>query len=214
MDKPSVFILGAGGHAKVLLDCLSLNKNITIRGILDINQLLHGKSILGFPVIGSEDEILKNYFLSSIQLVNGIGSVKTTSQRENIFNKFKNIGYHFLNVIHPTSYVGQEVILGEGVQVMAGSTIQAGSRIGDNVIVNTHAVVDHDCVIEDHVHLAPGVVCCGNVTIGRGTHVGSGAVILQGINIGPNCLIAAGAVVTRDVVAVSKVAGIPARIME
>lgn len=214
MDKTPIFILGAGGHSKVLLDCLSINKNITILGILDINHQLHGKSILGISVLGNENEILKKYTPSSVKLVNGIGSTGLTTTRKNVFIKFKNLGYDFLNVIHPSSYVSQDVIIGEGVQIITRSIIHPGCRIGNNVIINTHVSVDHDCHIGDHVHLAPGVICCGDVTIGKGTHVGSGAVLLQGIHIGDHCLIAAGAVVTRDLVSVSKVAGVPARIME
>ena len=183
-------------------------------GILDINQQLHGKTILGFSVINGEDDILKKYSPLEIKLVNGIGSVRLPTLRENVFNKFKKAGFSFLNVIHPTSYLGQDVLLNEGIQAFAGSIIQPGCRIGDNVIINTSASIDHDCSIGNHVHLAPGVVCCGNVTIDEGTHVGSGAIILQGTHIGNHCLIGAGAVVTHDIAAASQVAGIPARIME
>jgi sugar O-acyltransferase (sialic acid O-acetyltransferase NeuD family) len=211
MDKTLVFILGAGGHSKVLIDCLSANKNITILGILDTNQQSYGKSILGVPVIGHEDEILKKHPPSSVKLINGIGSIKDTTNRKNIFIKFKNIGYDFLNVIHVTAYVSQDVILGEGVQIITRTTIHPGCSIGNNVIINTHASIDHDCNIADHVHIAPGVLCCGGVTIGKETHVGSGAVILQGIDIGDNCLIAAGSVVTHHIESNSKVAGVPAR---
>ncbi len=214
MDKQSIFVLGAGGHAKVLLDCLRLNKNIHVLGILDTEQQLHGKSILGFNVIGNENEILKKYSPIDIKLVNGIGSIQLPLLRENIFIKFKKAGFSFLNVIHPSAYIGQDALLGEGVQVFAGSIIQPGCRVGDNVIINTNASIDHDCHIGNHVHLAPGVVCCGDVTIGRGTHVGSGAIILQGTQIGDHCLIGAGAVVTHNIAAVSKVAGVPARILE
>src|SRR5436190_2417204 len=214
MTNLNVFIIGAGGHAKVLLDCLQANKNITVLGILDINPALINKQILGIPVIGHEDEILKIYPPSSVQLVNGIGSVGLTKLREKIFNKFKNMNYNFVNIIHPTAYVGREVILNEGVQLMAGTIIQPGCHIGSNVIINTHASVDHDCFIEDNVHLAPNVTCCGEVFIGKGTHVGSGAIIRQGIEIGEHCVIAAGAVVVKDVPAGSRIAGVPARQME
>src|SRR3990167_2305685 len=200
MEKTLVFILGAGGHAKVLIDTLGSNNNINILGIADINPTLQGRSILGIPVVGDDNEILKKYPPSSIKLVNGIGSVGSTSIRKNVFVKFKNLGYSFLNVIHSTSYIAKEVTIGEGAQVITRSTIHPGSSIGNNVIVNTHASIDHDCHIGDHVHLAPGVVCCGGVTIGEGTHVGSGATILQGIHIGDHCLIAAGAVVTKNLV--------------
>src|SRR3990167_7590634 len=210
MKNISIYMLGAGGHTKVLLDCLRFQKNITVLGILDIDQKCIGHSILGVPVVGEEDEILKNHSPNAIQLVNGIGSTGLTAQREFIFNKFKNFGFQFFNVIHPTAYIGSDVILGEGVQLMASCIIQPGSRIGSNVIVNTNASIDHDCDIADHAHIAPGVICCGEVTIGYRAHIGSGAIVKQGITIGEQSLIAAGAVVIRDIISRSKVAGVPA----
>jgi sugar O-acyltransferase (sialic acid O-acetyltransferase NeuD family) len=214
MAKISVLILGAGGHSKVLIDCLKSNKNINVIGMLDLDTQLHGTSVLGFPVLGDENEILKQCSPSSVKLINGIGSTGSTAKREHVFNKFKKAGYDFLEVVHPNSYVAENVILEEGVQIITRSVIQPGCHIGKNVIINTNASIDHDCKIGDHAHIAPGVICCGGVTIGKGTHVGSGAVLLQSIHIGDNCLIAAGAVVTRDIGAVSKVAGVPARTME
>lgn len=214
MVSTSLLVLGGGGHAKVLLDCLRAMRNVEVLGILDVSTEYIGKSILGVTIIGHEEEILKNYLPSSVHLVNGLGSTRDTTKREKIFKKCKDAGYKFLNIVHPTAYVGDEVSMGEGVQLMARSTIQPGCHIGNNSIINTHSSVDHDCYIGDHVHLSPGVTCCGNVTIAKGTHIGCGAVILQGIKIGENCLIAAGAIVTRDVMAGSKVAGVPAKMME
>ena len=214
MNKISVFILGAGGHSKVLIDSLRFKEHIQILGVLDIDPQLMGKKILGVNVLGSEHEILKQYLPHSVQLVNGIGSVGPTVGREQIFQKFKSFGYSFLTIIHPTAYVGQEVILGEGVQLMAGSIVQPGSEIGDNVIINTNASVDHDSFIGNHVHLAPGVICCGSVKIDSGTHAGCGVVIRQGVHIGKNSFIAAGAVVVKDINVGSKVAGVPAKSME
>lgn len=210
----SVLILGAGGHSKVLIDCLQTETNILIHGILEINPNLFHQNVLGINVIGHENEILSHYPPSTNKLVNGIGSITIPIQRENVFTKFKKVGYDFLNVIHHTAYIGKEVLLGEGAQLMAGCIIQPGSRIGDNVIINTRASIDHDCNIASHVHIAPGVVCSGGVTIGKGTHIGSGAVLLQGIKIGEHCLIASGAVVVKDVVSGSKVKGVPAKGME
>ncbi len=214
MGEMPVLILGAGGHAKVIVDCLKNYKNIPILGMLDRDSRLHGESILGVSVLGDEDILEEKYLPSSIKLVNGIGSVGTASIRRDVFIKFKNVGYDFLQVIHPTAYIAEEVSIGEGVQIITRSVIHPCTYIGNNVIVNTHVSIDHDCYIGDHVHLAPGVVCCGGVTIGQGTHIGSGAVILQGVHVGEDCLIAAGAIVTKDVVAMSKVAGVPARTME
>jgi len=39
--------------------------------------------------------------------------------------------------------------------------------LGDLVIVNTGATVDHDCVLEEGVHVSPGCHLTGNVTCRR-----------------------------------------------
>ena len=211
--KTDTIVLGAGGHAKVLIDCLLSIDNLNIIGIIEVNKALIGTKILGIPVIGHEDEILKQRNFN-IKLVNGVGSANLPIARREIFNKFKQAGFSFLNVIHRTSYIGGTVSLGEGIQVMAGSIIQPAVSIGNNTIINTHAVIEHDCQIGDHVHIAPGVVCCGGTVIGSGTHIGCGAVIREGLKIAENCMIAAGAVVVHNITANSKVGGVPAKIME
>ncbi|EKD55008.1 MAG: hypothetical protein ACD_60C00028G0005 [uncultured bacterium] len=214
MKNISVLILGSGGHAKVLLDCLRHANHISVLGMLDNNPERVGQSIMQVPILGHEDDILQSHSPGDVQLVNGIGFLGQDRNRENIFLKFKQAGYQFLSVIHPTAYIGSDVLLGEGVQVMAGSTIQPGCCFGNNIIVNTHTSIDHDSYIEDHVHLAPGVTSCGNVQIHLGTHVGCGATLRQGVSIGARSLIAAGAVVVHDIQTGSKVAGVPAKNME
>ncbi len=210
----NIGIIGAGNHARVLLDCLRANNKITIVGIFDADPALFGKKVNELFVIENEDHIFKHHPIQAIQLINGIGSVGLPLIRKKVFNKFKNAGYYFLDIIHPTAYIAEHVVIGEGSQIMAGCVVQPGCRINNNVIINTRAAVDHDCYIGDHVHIAPGVTCCGNVEIGAGSHIGCGAVITQGVKIGEGSFIAAGAVVTKHIPAHSKVAGIPAKNME
>lgn len=208
IDKP-VLVIGVGGHAKVLVDCLLMQK-ISILGILDSDPLKHQDKILGVPVLG-DDALLSQFPPDTILLVNGIGSVRTTALREKIFSRFSNLGYRFASVIHPSAIISQDVIMGEGAQVMAGAIIQAGSRLEKNVIINTHAAIDHDCFIGSHAHIAPGVVLSGNAVIGMNAHVGTGARVIQGIEIGEHCLIGSGAVVIRHVPDNSTVVGVPAK---
>jgi acetyltransferase-like isoleucine patch superfamily enzyme len=82
--------------------------------------------------------------------------------------------------------------------------------LGANVIINTGARVDHDCAIDAHAHIAPGVTLCGNVHIGYGAHIGSAATIIQGVKVGPRAIVGAGAVVIGDVPEGVTVVGIPA----
>jgi len=204
-----VIILGAGGHAKVLIDSLLADSTV-IAGIVDPNPSLAGTKILGVPVLGEED-IVKEYPPSEILLVNGLGSVGLPVNRQQLFVKIKTMGYDFATVVHPSAVVASDVILGEGAQVMAGAIIQPGCRIGVNSIINTRASVDHDCIIGAHVHISPGVTMSGGVTVGTCCHIGTGATAIQGISIGKGCLVAAGAVVTKDIADGVMVRGVPAQ---
>jgi sugar O-acyltransferase (sialic acid O-acetyltransferase NeuD family) len=208
MNLP-VIILGAGGHAKVLIDTLLLTP-VEIAGIVDPDQKKHGARILGIPVIGSDDVVLK-HGPDAITLVNGVGSVKQPVLRKQLFDMFKAKGYTFAGVLHPSAVIARDVLLAEGVQVMAGAVIQPGCVIGRNVIINTNASVDHDCAVADHVHIAPGVVLSGGVVVEEGVHIGTGATVLQSIRIGRNSIIGAGAVVLQDVPENALVYGVPGK---
>lgn len=208
MNKP-VLIIGAGGHAKVLLATLQLLQK-PVLGLLETDVTKIGMTVLEVPIVGTDEEVLR-YAPEGIELVNGMGSVQSTIKRQEIFDTFKEKGYFFFNVIHPSAILAADVTLGEGVQVMAGAVLQTGVKVGSNSIVNTRASLDHDCILEDHVHIAPGVTLSGNVHIGQNSHIGTGAVIIQNIRIGSNSLIAAGAVVVENVLDGAVIKGVPGR---
>ncbi len=207
MAKP-VIIIGAGGHAKVLFDCLQL-LNVDVVGALDKAPCSEGGTD-ALPIIG-DDSAISAYSCDAVELVNGIGSVRDTSLRRDIFHKFKYLGYVFRTVIHPAATIARNCFIGEGVQVMAGAVINTGTSIEADAIVNTGAVIDHECRIGKHVHIAPGVTISGGVKVGDGSHIGTGATLIQGVIVGERAIIGAGAVVISDIAAESKVVGVPAK---
>lgn len=211
MNKP-VIIIGAGGHAKVLIDTLKLS-GVEIIGILDALPETKGLSVFGVEVLGN-DERLSAFDTGSIELVNAVGSVSQPVVRKQVFDMSKIRGFRFATVIHPSAVISPHTELAEGVQIMAGAVVQPGCRVGCNVIINTRASVDHDCVIEDHVHIAPGVTLSGGVVVGECTHIGTGATVIQGVTIGKECHIAAGAVVIRNTNEGDVVMGIPAKVQK
>lgn len=205
-------LLGAGGHAKVLADLL-LSQGKRIIGVTDIDKNLHGKNVFfDIPVLGPDETVLQ-YSPDSVRLVNALGSIRATDTRERLFQRFSSKDYFFPNLIHPTAFVGKEVRLGVGIQLMAGAYLQTGAKIADNVILNTGALVEHDCIIASHVHIASGAVLAGGVCVGERSHVGAGAVVIQGLSIGKDCTIAAGAVIIKNAADNSTVAGVPGRLM-
>ncbi len=195
MKNLPVIILGAGGHSRVLVDTLLLDST-EILGMTDVN--LERQPLFGVPLLGN-DLIVERYSPEKIQLINGIGSISQPYIRQKTFQKFKDLGFIFRNVIHPSSVIASDVSFGEGVQVMAGVVIQSGCTIGDNTIVNTSTSLDHECEIGRHVHLAPGVVLSGNVCVGELCHIGVGVKIVQSIRVDAGSLVKAGTIVTSDI---------------
>ena len=208
----SLLVLGAGGHARVVVDVL-IQSGKRIVGILDPDPGNLGMNIFGAVVLGG-DELLERYDSANVDLANGVGSMGHPGARQVLFESCVSRGYHFPPLIHPSAIVAPGVILAEGVQIMAGAVIQPGCRIGSNSIVNTGVTLDHDCDVGSHAHLSPGVTLCGNVKISDYAHVGAGATIIQNLVVGAGALVAAGAVVVRNVPPAMTVAGVPAREMK
>jgi UDP-perosamine 4-acetyltransferase len=205
-----VIVVGGGGHAKVLISAIQLQGR-DILGYVDADPSL--PAVLGIENLGDDDVVFK-HSITEIELVNGVGSARSTRLRQSVFEKFKNRGYRFATVVHPSAFVAPGVDLEEGVQVMAGAVVQPGTRLGKNVVINTGASVDHDCVVNCHAHIAPGVTLSGAVYVGAGSQIGTGASIIQGIKIGPQSIVGAGAVVIHDVPEAVTVVGVPAAALE
>jgi UDP-perosamine 4-acetyltransferase len=196
MSKP-VILLGSGGHARVLLDMLR-RLDVELLGLADPNRLA-GSEYLGVNILG-DDSAIWAYPADSVELVNGIGSLpRDAGLRAALFEKCRAQGYRFRTLIDPRAFTATDVVLAEGVQLMAGAIIQSGTEIAENCIINSGAIVEHDCRIGCDVHIAPGAVLSGGVELGDKVHVGTGATIIQGIRIGSGSVIGAGSVVTRDV---------------
>lgn len=208
MSLPLI-VIGAGGHAKVLLAAL-LCAGRSVDGLTDADAAKMGVNVLGVPVLG-DDRKIREFAPGTVRLVNGVGSVRVAALRRQVYENFRQSGYCFEQVIHPSAVVATDVVLGEGVQIMAGAVLQPGCQVGENAIINTRATVDHDCLIGRHAHISPGAVLCGNVVIGDGSHIGAGATVIQGVSIGRACMVAAGAVVLRDLPDGVTVAGVPAK---
>ncbi len=209
MTSKPVILVGGGGHARVLLDALLLGSR-QVLGIVDADPSKLPAAVRGVPVLGNDD-VLQTHGPERVELVLGIGSVAPGSLRERVYLRYRQLGYAFAAVVHPSAVIARDATLASDVQVMAGVVVQTASQIGPNVILNTGCRVDHDCELAQHVHVSPGATLCGDVRVGAGSHVGAGATLTQGVVVGAGVFIYAGAVVTRDLAAGLRVAGVPAR---
>lgn len=207
-EEPLV-VFGAGAHAAVLIEALSLVGRTVEPWLADDDLALQGKTIDGRTV--HPGERILELKPDTVELVNAVGSVGPPSARQQVYERFAQRGFRFIRVIHPTAVVSPSATIAEGAQLMAGSIVQTRAALGVNTIINTKASVDHDCTIGDHCHLAPGVTLSGNVTVGNGCHLGTGATVIQNVTIGAGSFVAAGAVVTHDLPPGSSVQGVPAK---
>lgn len=207
MDK--LILIGAGGHAKAVIDMIKKSNKIDIEGLIGKYTDEVGKKILGVPVIATDEQLIDILRYGVKYALIAVGSVGDNSLRKKLYEKVKNIGYTFINVFHPSAIISEYAKFGLGNVVMASVFIGPDTEIGNNVIVNTGAMIEHDCIIKDHVHVAPGAKIAGRVKIGEASHIGIGAVIIQGVEIGKNSLIGAGTVVLNDVPDNAVVVGVP-----
>jgi len=191
-----VILLGAGGHAKVLLETLQFEGR-NVLGLVT-PDLEKGSKHLGLDVLGDDDH-LQQYEPAEIDLVNGIGSMSFQKLRWKVSNKVRSWGFRFSKVIHPSAVVSKDATLEEGVQIMAGCVIQPGCTIGKDTIINTGSTIDHDCVIGEKTHIAPGSTLSGGVRVGELVHIGTGSSIIQNVEVGEGVVVAAGTVLYQNV---------------
>ena len=195
-----MIIYGASGHGLVVRDILVRNGYTDIQFVDDAD-----KPDWSFGEVSKPDAVKWHY---QLPCVFGIGNNEIRKKLSAVVNAT------FVKAIHPASTVSIELNqIGVGSVVMASAVINCGSKVGRHVIINTAASVDHECVIEDFVHISPNATLCGNVSVGEGAHIGAGATIIQGIHIGKWATIGAGAVVIRDVPDFAMVVGNPAKVI-
>ncbi|MDH1500098.1 acetyltransferase [Comamonas terrigena] len=211
-DRPLV-LLGAGGHARVLLALVRASGRALL-GVCDPALQAQGRGDWeGVPVLGG-DEALDRLGPARVDLALGVGQLARSGLRSRLYVAWSARGYAFPALVHPAAWVAPDVTLGDGVQIMAGAVVQPGSVLGTNVTVNTHASVDHDCRIGADVHIAPGAVLCGAVQVGDGAFIGAGAVLIQGLRVGAAAVVGAGVTLVRDLAPGALIVGPANRLLD
>lgn len=210
-------IVGAGGHARVVIDIASGHKDITIAAIVDNDPSLQGTCLDDIFVVGSDSVLFDLHRDGISHAALGVGALRQNRidlhYRQVLFEEVKQVGFDMVNLIHQSASVAKSVEMGCGILIGAQAVVNPGVKVGDNVVINTGVLVDHDCRVGNHVQLAPGSVLAGNVEVGEKAHIGAGATIIQSMRIGNKAVVAAGAVVINDVPDGTTVMGVPARIV-
>lgn len=197
----SVWVIGAGGHAAVVIATLRASGE-AVAGLLDDDPATHGTECLGVRVDGPIDADR----LDGRRAVMGIGSNRV---RHAIAERLG--GVTWVSAVHPAAVVHDSVTLGPGAVVFAGAVVQPRTQIGRHVILNTGCTVDHDCDLGDAVHVAPGVHLAGGVALEEGAFMGIGSAAIPGVRVGAWSTVGAGGVVVSDLPGGIVATGVPAR---
>ena len=161
-DKKLV-IMGAGGHATVVVSTLmALKRHVDgyVTPEPSLSLLSENISWIG------DDTVLEKLDPETVSFVNGIGGTGCVELRKRIFQNAKRHGFSFIPLIHPSAILDDSILYGEGVQIMAGTIVQPNVTIGDNVLLNTGSIIEHDTHIASHCHIAPSACFSGGVQIG------------------------------------------------
>lgn len=208
---PPIVLWGATGQARVLAEFLPA-LGYEIVALVDNDPAVHS-FLPGVPLLHGWDALrawrpARPGPLHALVAVGG----SRGAERLELQAGLAAAGYVIPSVVHPRAFVAADASLGPGTQILALAAVCAAARVGAACIVNTSASVDHECVLDDGAHIAPGAALGGAVEIGRCAYVGIGAAVLPRLRIGERAIVGAGAVVVRDVPAGAVAYGNPARV--
>lgn len=202
----NIFVVGGGGHAKVIISILKKLSNFNIIGYTDLNSL---GEILGIKYLGTDSEIQKSISKSEAKYALGIGLTTNFAFRRKIIDQFSI--YHAPQIISPHAMINEDVHINDGTVVMDGVIVNSGTWVGKFSILNTSCSIDHDCNIGNNVHVAPGTILSGGISIGDNVLLGTGTKIVQSVSICDNVITGAGSVIIKNITQSGIYVGAPAK---
>jgi UDP-perosamine 4-acetyltransferase len=206
MTRRPLVLVGAGGHAKVVIEVARAAGRFDVVGLIDPRPA--APSVLGVPVLGGDEALPR---LRAEGIAWAFVALGGNAARERIGVGLRAAGFRLATLTHPSAEVMPSARVGEGVVVMARVVVSAEARVDDLAILNTGAVVEHDNRIGAAAHVAPLAALAGNVRVGARALIGVGAAVRPGISVGEDAVVGAGSAVVADVPAGATVGGVPAR---
>jgi len=204
--KQGIIVLGASGHAKVVIELLrEMGERV------DFCVADKSGTCLGVPVLEGDVHLER---LRREGYSRAFVAVGSNAVRARLSDTVRRLGFDLVNAISPHAVISSSARIGKGVAIMAGAVVNAESVIDDLAIVNTGATIDHDCHIGVAVHVAPQCGLAGNVIVGRGTFLGIGCNVIPGVRIGAGVTVGAGAVVVKPLADGTLAVGMPATPVE
>lgn len=205
MSKPSLILIGAGGHARACIDVIEQHAQYQIAGLVGRPNEMHAKH-LGYAVIATDIDLVALSKAHRYALI-AIGQIQTPDHRIRLFQRAAELGFQLPVIIAPTAYVSRHATIGAGTIVMHSAIVNAGACVGNNCIINTRALVEHDAMVADHCHISTGAILNGDVRVRAGSFVGSGSVVKEGVTLGQRGVVGMGLAVRHNQVEYARFVG-------
>lgn len=194
-----LIIIGAGGMGRTFysnaLESVGYGERFVVKGFIDddINAL---DGFLNYPpLIGT----IKDYVPKVNDVfVSSIGGASRRLCMEEIIRR----GGEFIELIHQTARIYNNVKLGKGNFIGAYSVIGNDAVVGDYNMIQSYTVIGHDAkvgswnridthvtcvggtVVEDNVNIHTSAVISHNVVVETGAHVGALSFVFKRVKAG------------------------------
>ena len=190
-------IIGGGGHGISVLEAVKSLGRFNVMGFID-NHAKAALSRFGVKYLGADGDLHK-IIRSRTSAVIGLGQIESPEPRKAIGEMLVQRKILVPPIIAASATFSQLSAIGKGSVVLHKALVNADSRIGAFNIINSGAIIEHGVCTENYVHIAPGAIILGDVSIGMGSFIGAGAIVREGVKVGNRCLIGAGTFIHRDV---------------
>jgi sugar O-acyltransferase (sialic acid O-acetyltransferase NeuD family) len=209
----NVVIIGGGNQAHYVIDIIERAGQYNIVGIIDsIHEI--GSDRFGYKILGRQENISE--LINQYQIYGGIIAIGDNYARGNVYLQISSLvpNFEFINAIHPSVIIGNNVKIGKGVTAMAGVIFNPKAVIGNFTFFATGAQVEHDCIISDFASISAGSVTGGYVKLGKYSALTLGVTVLDRLEIGENTVVGAGSLVLKSLPPNVLVYGNPAKVIK
>ena len=193
MSKPSLILIGAGGHARACIDVIEHLDVFKIAGLIGTEEERQ-LECMGYRVIATDNDLSKLATQYQYAIIT-VGQIESGLLRQTLYRQALALGFKLPAIISPAAQVSRYAVVEDASIVMHGAIVNAGAKVGKNCIINTNALIEHDAIVGDHCHISTGAIVNGDANVGSGSFVGSGSVIKEGITLGSNCMVGMGVAV-------------------
>ena len=196
----NIVLIGGGDQAHYTIDIINKMFGGNHWNIIGIIDSIHdiGSTRFGYTVLGRQENlkaITKEYGIEG-----GVISIGDNWTRYYVASQIKKQipNFNFINAIHPSVIIGDNVILGQGIVAMAGCIFNPKATVGDHTFFATGAQVEHDCIIGNYASISAGSITGGYVELGDFAAITLGVTVFDRTKIGKNSVVGAGSLVVKD----------------